>query len=1488
MKMKKLMISILFLGLFILPEIISLKNGVPFIENQDNSPKLPTTQSNYTPLQTQLYPYIWKTLNLSGDTNASIAIIGTGIDESHIKFGYDSYADKEFSKKIVGWHDFTPDSASEPLDPNGQDTLISSILCGDNSTESDLILDSQGRISVTLGGQFYHPNLFEQWMTKGFFNLKLGSFNVSTVNSNISIKGTFNELDGTNYIAAQNQASFKILRNSNTVATTSLINPSVYESAEYNITLNTGLYDIIFQYYLGFNNPANFTVNAFVNFTLDPIENQVKLSGISPNGKIVSLRTLNEEKKGETNELINALNWIDSHAEEYQIIATTISIGDYDGVGLLNEAIDSLISKGIMVFIAAGDSGIELNALNEVAKNKKAIVVGSVNEYNQLTYYSSQGQNIDSQIYKPDILAPGGSRLLGYRSIIGADSNDNDVMGYYTEGQKNDTTMTTGTSISAGILASMYNLLVEVFGNYDDWKLIMNEQMALNLKAILLMTASETNKLREDNPYTSINEGASSTSPILNRGSKDIHEGYGIVNLDAAVDALNKSMLVGTVESDIIVSSLVNPAGKHVFARKITLEQNKNYLFNLTHFSSSDVDLYLYKNTSDSYGEPILLRSSVQSGNSNESFIFGTTNDTNDYVIVVKSVSGGLVNFNLEVTEMQNIWAPSLSNIYVNGTQGFNDTLDIIEFRINYTDPDNLPPILIYVNINDTLLSSNLTLIKQNPSDNNYLDGCIYVGYHRFYIAGDYEYHFGTFDGNNFTRIPTDSNLTITIVPISNAYSTEYRTIFTDTTGWTLSTNWGRYSQQSSLDDRGLDYPSNWNLLYFGNSQSVLSGSYNYTGISAGTYSALSPQILIENTNIATLSVGQRVSINSGDSYYIEIRVNRTGSWNTLQSFTNIEQDWTYCRYNLSQYSGQYIQIRLRVVLNQQIDLIQNKGIMITDFKIAAIEDPNNYEPELLNITVTPERGSKYGSYQFSFYYCDQDETVPQNVFLELNGINRTMVNLYGDWNSSFIKIEDNLSSGGIFYFYNVCLATITNPTFRIHVKSNNIWYNSSYIAGPIFEIVSSIYPFLNNNSLMTVYGNPEPLIKTKWVSSENSFHFIEQNNTWYAGAYNFQGYGLNWNVNLVTPTIYIPTTDEEAYRIVLVFTHRLIFDPTNPLFDDEAASVYISDNDGSTWSLLKTYLSGTNIQSYEEVRINLNNYRGKNVIIRFNFRSDNILLGSAAGSGWYLQNITINYDETEDRIAPTIIFHELQPNDVISGIYKLNITLTDNLAGVDDKRTSVYIGLRKIQGLISNNGIISYNLDTTLYKNGEYVITIFAYDKVGNSARLTVTVRIYNPIQINEMLPWVLVCIIGFLSLTLITYYYHKKRKEEDEIYRRLFNNPKDENIENIDATRDLIQTHAQRKALEKSQRKILELKIREDAENATKSSEDAKPFLLFCKNCKKWFQSWEFEWMCPACQHDSLFIGYQCKLCGKWYFKDGPGSYYCNKRNCKIKLLK
>ncbi|MBD3352051.1 MAG: S8 family serine peptidase [Candidatus Lokiarchaeota archaeon] len=1462
------------------------------INNTEDFSIIPDVQLNKISTQMRMNPYGWYSLNLTGNSNASVAILGTGIDAKHLKFGENSYADLDYERKIIGWQDLTEDNEPEPVDPNGQDTFIAGAAFGINSSNHQLPLDSQGRVSCTVGGEYYHPEIFEEWMTSDYFEINLGSFNIDTVNSNITVNGTFEELDGTSYIQDQNQARLVLKYQGTSVNQSKNIIPSEYQSFDYNITSNTGIYDVIFKYYLGFSSPANFTIHSTLNFTIESISGNVaNLTGIAPDTKIVGLRTLNEVGQGSISDLIDALTWINNNHESYQIVAATISLGEYQGSGALNTIINSLIANGVMVIIAAGDNGVGSSALNEIAENTKAIVVGAVNQLNQLTYYSSEGGLIDGLELKPDIVAPGGSKLEGLRSILGIDSNENDIMGHYSDSLANDTTTMSSTSISAGFVAAAYNILIECYGGYDEFSAVIDkEDFALDLKSYLLMTATETNMVREENPNTNIVESTSTFSPQLNKGSKDKHEGYGILNIDAAVEALNESMDIGILEEEEIVSSIGNASGKHAFARKIILEQNKTYLFNLTHNSDADIDLYLFKNHSNSIGEPILLKSSVNSGNLNESFMFGTTNSTDEYILVVKAVDGNEANSRLLVSELQNIWKPQLSDIYVNGTQGYNDTLDIFEFKVNYTDQDNIPPLAIYAKLDDPRLTENLTLVKENDEDVDYTDGCIYVGQHKFYEPGLYEYHFGVFDGNNFTRLPSNTNNTISVNSIENEEFASYHTNFTIVDNWDLDVGWDNYTQNSTTDDRGPDYDSKWSMLYFGKDTSVESGAYNYSSLSeAGVYTALSPQIWVGDNTDPSLHLGFRVSINIGDLFYIDLNTNRSDNWVNLETFTDYEADWTYRRYDLAQYTGNYIQVRFRAVINDSPDPQKSKGFMISDFRLINEPEPNIYVPKLMNISVSPELGSKYGTYEYSVYFGDDDEFPAQTAYLELDGQNRTMYNLYGDWNASYMSIDgENITSGGILYSYNVCLAEISNASFRIHIKSGGIWYSSENMTGPTLnESITGVYPFIDNGNFMSVYGSPSPSIQTIWFDSGNSFHFIEQDETWYSGAYYYQGYGLNWNVNLVTPVIRVPSVEEVEYSIVLTFDHKLLFDPTLDFLHNEAATIYISEDYGENWDILYQVVSLNDIPDFEHKKINLNDYRNHNVIIRFNFNSDEYVLGSSYESGWYIKDIEVNYDTTEDRTPPIILFDELTEQMTISRDYVLNLTLTDSGSGIDDTRVSVYIGLEKLEDVTSVNGKVSVTIDTRDFSNGEHTISVFAYDNDGNSAKATVTFVIDNPIRHSKWFIWLIIGLaVGIISLIAI-YFIIKKQQEKREISERLYEMHKFDELD-IHKAEEQKLTRTQRKAYEESRRQLYELRMRQRAERATEESENAKPYSLHCKNCNKWFKSWDYEWICPNCGNDSLYIALQCPLCNKWYYKDREGTYYCNKRKCKIRLLK
>ena len=101
----------------------------------------------------------------------------------------------------------------------------------------------------------------------------------------------------------------------------------------------------------------------------------------------------------------------------------------------------------------------------------------------------------NEQVIKPDIVAPGGSKLPNHRSIISADS------------KSNKTTASFGTSIAAAIVSAAINILIEArWDNWTNWEEINMTKWVKIIKATLLMTATETNLNREDDPLTKVEE----------------------------------------------------------------------------------------------------------------------------------------------------------------------------------------------------------------------------------------------------------------------------------------------------------------------------------------------------------------------------------------------------------------------------------------------------------------------------------------------------------------------------------------------------------------------------------------------------------------------------------------------------------------------------------------------------------------------------------------------------------------------------------------------------------------------------------------------------------------------------------------------------------------------------------------------------------------------------------------------------------------------
>ncbi|MFW9948714.1 MAG: S8 family serine peptidase, partial [Candidatus Thorarchaeota archaeon] len=577
--------------------------------------ELTKTQMNYATVQTHAVNNSWAYNGFKGNTAASVAVLDTGINPFH----------EYLQDKVIGWENFIDENPIS--DDNGHGTFISSVIGGTGS----LPYNSSVPASMCFQNNFTHLDLFEDFIPSKNYSLKLFTFNASQLSSFIVINSSFQfeliEID-TFWVELYHDSA--------------LVNSSKHQLSNQNKLLyqditqsGIGIYDIYIIYHKKVNTNPSASYNIEVSYFPETyVQNFNHFNGIANATKILSYKVANESGDGFISDLISGLASIIQNKTNYQVISVCLSIATFGtDVTAINRVIDEVIDNHIFVVIAAGNSGPAGDrALNALASNKRAIVVGAVNDKDRISSYSSMGKEIVDGIIKPDLVAPGGSILKGYRSIISAGKLSDTATGSY------------GTSISAAIIAGVINLLIEVkWGSWVNWNSDNLDYWINYLKAILCMTASETRLNRENDPNTDLNEEVYSPSNFMGFSTslKDEHEGYGRLNLESAIDALTKYLIINDSISGYLESSEENPLGAHVVARKVNLEKNTQYLFNLTNVNEdADFEVYLFSNSTTQEGEPILLQSSRKWYENPDFFYFTPKENETNCVLTIKALQG--------------------------------------------------------------------------------------------------------------------------------------------------------------------------------------------------------------------------------------------------------------------------------------------------------------------------------------------------------------------------------------------------------------------------------------------------------------------------------------------------------------------------------------------------------------------------------------------------------------------------------------------------------------------------------------------------------------------------------------------------------------------------------------------------------------------------------------------------------------------------------
>ena len=1469
-----------FAGVFPLENISAYKAEFPDI-NIDRDEVL-EVQMNYASIQSQAINSTWSLNGYNGDTNSSIALVDSGINSDH-----------DFLKgKVSDWYNFIN---SVPMsDDNGHGTFLSSVITGTGTKAYDTTEPS----ITNLYGNYSHLELFEEFIPAKNYSFKLTSLNLSDIDSTFLLSSScdFNILE-------IDKIWFELYSNSTLVNSTLHNTPNLNQEFQYRVS-ESGIYDLMLKYHKRSEVIPNFTFNATISFipeTYTPDFNH--FTGIANGSNIASYKVVNQSGFGYNSDLISALYRVIQNRVLKHIVAVCLSIGtlgnDYIAI---NKVIDEVTENDILVVIAAGNYGIESSdPFNKLGMNKNCIVVGSSNDIDQVSSFSSMGKNIGEEIVKPDIIAPGGSNILGHRSIISADANSN------------ETTSLEGTSISAAIVSAAINILIEAkWGDWNSWNAQDLSIWSKVIKAILLMTASETNLDREDDPNTIVDESDFSPSSFngLVNSLKDNHEGYGRLNIQAAVDALTKEMEVSNNISDHLISSALNPLGNHVFARKIQLVSNTQYQFNLSDVNEeSNFDMFLFSNYSDSHGEPILFESTQKWYGKFNSFYFTPKSNETECILIVKA-NEGESSFSINVSVVENLYSPELrvpevsylggeKNTTIISQQEFfgnspvkNYSIDRYWFYIDYYDADtsNVPPQEVKVHIIET--SKNYTLNQLFDPDSNYTDGAQFRSeLLEFTSPGEYHYYFTASDGAHNTRFPTSANFTILIEFPTDSESFPYIHNFNDgLSNWYFNgTGWDLLTQSNSIDNRSQVFSNtNWSSVYFGRDH-LFPSNYTYQPYNIedpypnGTF--FSPLFNLTgidtNTTHPYAKIGVRTSINSGDLILLQINLNWTG-WITLKIYTNQERDWFIDEFNLTEYVGNYIQFRFYSNINEDYDPINYKGFMIDFFTLYNYS--NQYAPQLIfdiNQDVYSDEESRYSMYKFSCNYYDRDGNYPEYVYLELDNINYTMNNAYGEWN-----VSSNTSNNiGVSFVRSIPIHDFSNQTFRFHISdgdnlNTSEWFN---IDNNLFPLsIPNILQFNTymNSTLMGyqfstqlkpdfyVAGNPVAKEQTAWLRGDNTWHNVVRfNNSYLYGGLGqsfgglYAGYNQEWNAKLVSRPLQL-ISDHKVY---LQYKYEISLQNEFALEEDELdnCTISISLDYGSSWEVLKIYyFNDDNLSGNES--LDLSEYENEVVMIMFALNTNEISIG--LGYGWLLSDIYIGYDKNTDFIDPEIIFLKPQNNDIVNSLIQIEALITDD-TNIDTSRIYLYLNNKLVDSQNYNydveTGIFNYQWDTTYSNDGLYQLKIIAFDEEGNRAEQAINVMIENGfINWHTWGPWIIVIIVTAVVGIGLFVIAEKKGK----IWIKRMRNGNAENLRLKDIDKDQVIKRIE----------IIESEYTQD-----------RPLTLHCKYCNAWFESKKFDYICPICEHDTLYVAYNCLNCKKWYFKDEPGkNYYCKK--CEgVKLI-
>ena len=185
-----------------------------------------------------------------------------------------------------------------------------------------------------------------------------------------------------------------------------------------------------------------------------------KYSGVAPSCNLIVGKILDKNGDGKIRNMLEAIQWISSYKEKYNIRILNISVGfdenvTHEKVQKLMVALEDLYQQNILIVVAAGNKGPNSKSISPLGMSNKILTVGC----HDLDYvkvgvtlcetYSGRGPTSFS-LKKPDLVAPG-------TNIYSTSFQCKKVGNNYTHGYETKS----GTSFATPLVSGAAALLLE-------------------------------------------------------------------------------------------------------------------------------------------------------------------------------------------------------------------------------------------------------------------------------------------------------------------------------------------------------------------------------------------------------------------------------------------------------------------------------------------------------------------------------------------------------------------------------------------------------------------------------------------------------------------------------------------------------------------------------------------------------------------------------------------------------------------------------------------------------------------------------------------------------------------------------------------------------------------------------------------------------------------------------------------------------------------